>query len=283
MNLTSDFHIHTAHSCDSACLPMADLPAAASASGITTYGVSDHLHTPYNLPDVVASRRSFEALAREGFHFGIEISCVSTWELEELATGNYENPVYGLRSGGPAGADPAIGLTEQDITDLGIEYVIGGTHWPLYVELEPEIVTRDYHRQNMFLATHPLVDIVAHPWWWMGKWKQDDGTYPTDPWFDDFTRVPLSMHDEFAAAAVQHGTAVEINLSATLLNPGYPERFHYQYADYLAYLQGRGVQLSVGSDCHSATYAPPFARAAEMLAQAGVNTDNLWLPGQRTN
>jgi histidinol phosphatase-like PHP family hydrolase len=184
--------------------------------------------------------------------------------------------VYGVRAGGPASAPLAIGLSQEHIDRYGITFVVAGTHWPMYVPLERQAVIRDYHRQNMFLATHPLVDIVAHPWWWMGAWQGADGKYAAEPWFDDFGCIPRSMHDEFASAAVEHGAAVEINLSAMLLNPEYPERFARQYLDYLAYLKSRRVPLSIGSDCHSAHYDADFARAGALLDSVGISEHDLW-------
>jgi histidinol phosphatase-like PHP family hydrolase len=277
VTLTCDWHIHTRNSCDQASLEVAHLVEAAAHLGVRDYGIADHLHTPYNLPDLEASRREYLSVnPSPRFHFGVEVSCVSVWELEEVAKGTYPNPVYGIRTGGPPGAALAIGLAPQEKVRLGIEYVVGGTHWPMYVPAERDAVIRDYHRQNLFLATHPLVDIVAHPWWWMGSWKDPDGCYRGDPWLDDFGKIPAAMHDEFAAAAVQHGTAVEINLGATLLNRAYPPSFGEQYAEYLAYLKSRGVCLTLGSDCHAPHYAPDFARAARLLEAVGIRDHELW-------
>jgi histidinol phosphatase-like PHP family hydrolase len=278
MPLTADWHIHTEHSCDGACIPMPTLVREAAAMGIADFGVTDHLHTPYNLPDVRASRQAFDALSPSPrMHFGVEVSCVSQWELDEVAAGRHAQPTYGVRSGGPAGGALAIGLTADDIAAFGIKFVVGGAHWPLYVPLEREAVIRDYHRQNLFLATHPLVTIVAHPWWWMGAWQDADGMYRTDPWFDDFGRIPRGMHDEFAAAAREPGTVVEINLEAILCNGGYPDGFRRQYLDYLASLAAAGVTLSLGSDCHSAHYTDmPFATAAALLATVGLDDTRLW-------
>jgi len=278
MQITTDWHIHTSDSCDSASLPMAEIPPAAARHGFVAYGVTDHIHTPCNLPDLIASRAAWEACdPPPHFHFGVEVSCVSTWELDQLARGLAEPATYGLRSGGPPGAAPAIGLTAEHLADLRVEYVVAGTHWPLYVPLEPEAVTRDYHRQNMFLATHPLVDIVAHPWWWHGHWQSVTGLFDTDPWFDDFGRIPTSMHDEFAAAAMEHGTAVEVNLAAMLLNPLYAEGFRRRYVDYLADLHRRGVTLSLGSDCHTPRYDDIcLDEAVAMLEAAGLGQVAWW-------
>ena len=256
---------------------MADLVSGALRLGIEDYGVTDHLHTPYNLPDLESSRTEFDALpANPRFHFGVEVSCVSQWELDEIRKGDRDRPVYGIRSGGPAGAAPAIALTAEHMERFGIEYVVAGTHWPLYVPFEREEIIRDYHRQNLFLACHPLVDIVAHPWWWMGHWKEPDGMYPGKPWFDDFGHIPESMHAEFAAAAVQHDTKVEINVGACLLSPNYPESFLRQYVEYLAALRERGVQFTIASDCHASQYEPPFERAESVLEQAGFREKDFW-------
>jgi len=277
MGITSDWHIHSRNSCDEASLAIHDLISQAPGLGILDFGVTDHIHTPLNLPDLEASRAEF--LANDPsprFHFGVEVSVVSKWELAELARGEHERPVYGLRSGGPPGAEPAIGIAEDHLRRLSVEYVVGGTHWPLYVPLERESVIRDYHRQNLFLATHPLVDIVAHPWWWMGHWKSADGRYLGDPWLDDFGKIPASLHDEFAAAVLEHSKGVEINIGAMLMNPTYPSTFPGQYVEYLAGLKARGVRLSLGSDCHSPRYAPDLAAVERLLATVGLRDEDLW-------
>jgi histidinol phosphatase-like PHP family hydrolase len=283
MRITSDWHIHSRHSCDGACLPVENLLSESRALGITDFGLTDHVHTPYNLADVRRSRADFDRfLADPHAHFGIEASCVSQWELDEVAAGRHADPVYGVRTGGPPGGPLAIGVTGQDLERHGVEFVVAGTHWPMYVPIEREAVIRDYHRQNMFLALHPLVDIVAHPWWWHGHWQDADGMFSGDPWFDDFGRIPRSMHDEFASAAKAAGTAVEINLHAILLCAVYPERFKRQYAEYLAMLKEAGVSLSIGSDCHSAHYHCDLQRAAAMLEEVGIREHDLWrLPPRR--
>lgn len=283
MKIVSDWHIHSRNSCDEARLTVSDLVREAEEKGIRDFGLTDHVHTPYNLPDLARSRAEFlAATPSPRFHFGVEVSCVSQWEIGEIAGGRHENPVYGVRSGGQAGCALAIGITAEDLVEYRIEYVVAGTHWPLYVPMERQAIIRDYHRQNMFLATHPLVDIVAHPWWWMGYWMDKDGNYPAEPWFDDFRVIPRSMHNEFAAAAVESGTAVEINAGANLLNPNYPESFAPRYLEYLAELQSQGVRLSIGSDCHDAHYTADFEKIGRMLESAGIAED-IWCLAPRTS
>ncbi|MCC6445818.1 MAG: hypothetical protein IT210_20485 [Armatimonadetes bacterium] len=277
MPIRSDWHIHTRNSCDEAALTVRDLLAGAAACGISDFGITDHVHTPYNLLDIEAARREFDAACPPASaHFGVEISCVSEWELEKIARGEVERPVYGIREGGPAGAELAVGLPEEERRRLGIEYVVAGVHWPLYVPYEADAITRDYHRQLLFLACHPMVTIIAHPWWWMGRWRDTDGIYRSDPWLDDFTRIPAAMHREFSEAVRANGKAVEINLGAMILNPTYTERFRWQYGEYLAALQSEGVTLSIGSDCHDAIYGSDFDRAEQILERLGIDMSILW-------
>ena len=284
MKITSDWHIHSTSGCDAIIsgkgVTMSEIVAGAGGKGIVDFGATDHFHTPFNLPEIRGSREEYLACGPgPRFHFGVEVSCISEWELREIAAGRGpDNPVHGLREGGPAGRALAIGLTEKDVEELGIEYVIGGTHWPMYVPFEREALIHDYHRQNMFLATHPLVDIVAHPWWFHSMYWKTNKCPKGEPWFDDFGWIPKSMHQEFAAAAIEHDTAIEINVLAVLLKDEslYPARFKRRYLDYLSELQGRGVKLSIGSDCHDSYSLIDFDRAATMLDSAGIREKDLW-------
>lgn len=276
--------MHSRNSCDGACATVRDLVADAEAKGITDFGLTDHLHTPATLPDIAASRAEYlDSDPSPRFHFGVEVSVVSRWELEEIAAGHQADQTYGLRGMEPPGAPFAIVLTAEHVAEYGIEYVVGGAHWPLGVPTERDAVIANYHHQNMFLATHPLITIVAHPWWWMGAWQDGDGRYRTKPWFDDFGVIPQSMHDEFAAAAVERGKVVEINLSANLLNAEYPAGFVFQYLEYLAALQAHGVALAIGSDVHEAHYAPDLERSAELLASVGLAEADRWCLAPRSS
>ncbi|MBR2722883.1 MAG: hypothetical protein IKB77_01005, partial [Lentisphaeria bacterium] len=75
MKLNQDFHIHTHCSCDSANGEIPYLVETVESLGIKHYGISDHLHTRFNLPDIEIARREFlEYGKKDNFHFGIEIS-----------------------------------------------------------------------------------------------------------------------------------------------------------------------------------------------------------------
>lgn len=277
MNISSDWHIHSRNSCDEANLTVADLIRETAELGVLDYGLTDHLHTPYNLPDIVSSREEYLACdPSERFHFGVEVSCVSQWEIDEIATGRYDKPTYGLREGGPADGPLAIGITGEDVKNLGIEYVVGGAHWPIYVPRQREAIIRNLHRQNLFMATHPLVTIIAHPWWWCVS-AQDKTTYAAELWFDDFSVIPRSIHDEFAAAVLEHGKVVELNFMGVLFSPDYPKHYIPQHLEFLAELKSRGIPLAMGSDCHTAHYyETDFETASNLLDQFGFTEEDFW-------
>jgi len=279
MKITCDLHLHSRHSCDTRKGSMEELVAQAKTYGLKEVGFADHLHTPFNLPDLVASREEFLTLSCcFPVHFGCEVSCVSQWELDEIAAGKVTNPVYGIREGGPPGGPMAIGLTLTEKQKLGIEYVIGGVHWMLYEPVEPEEAIRSYHRQNLFLASHPLVDIIAHPWWWQGAWRDSNSQYHTYPWFDDFHRIPRQLHEEFIRTVKKYGKKVEINLSAMLLNPRYSEHFKGQYLEYLQLLKEKGIRFTIGSDCHGSYHSLDMEKAQAYLEAAGFSEEDFWRP-----
>jgi histidinol phosphatase-like PHP family hydrolase len=235
---------------------VAELVVRAAELGIGDYGLTDHCDQPHEQRTIRAARLEF--LAANGgprFHFGAEASCVLQGEL-----------------GGPL----ALDLSAEEVAELEIEYVIGSVHSPLCAEMEREAVIRDNFRQLMFLAMHPLVDIIGHPWWWIRGWQDADGRFTGKPWFDDFHVVPQSMHEEFAAAAVAQGTAVEVNAATMVMNPAYPPEFNRAYLEYLARLKERGVRLSIGSDWHGAQYGNDFEKAEAALATVGIVDGDFW-------
>ncbi|MHB9134117.1 MAG: hypothetical protein ACYDBB_23855 [Armatimonadota bacterium] len=259
---------------------MARVSADVAAAGITHYGITDHLNSVMSLPWLATGRQDFDTLPfSPNRYFGVEVTCLREYDLWMNEEAGDNGIIWGKWPDGPV-SPITIYLPPGLIDQLGISYVVGGAHWPLNCTepQAPEAVIRSYHEQNLFLATHPLVDIVAHPWWWMGAWQDADYQYRSYPWLDDFRRIPLSMHDEFAAAAVQHGTAVEISAGAILLNPFYPSTFRQQYLDYLAYLKERGVSFSLATDSHAPDYYACLGEIEDDLDWLGLREEELWRP-----
>ena len=81
MIIEDDWHIHSEHSCDGACMKMESLVTGVVEKGIMRYGVTDHIHTPFNYPDIINSKKAYDINYTEDFYFGVEVSSVSQWEL----------------------------------------------------------------------------------------------------------------------------------------------------------------------------------------------------------
>jgi histidinol phosphatase-like PHP family hydrolase len=255
-----------------------DLVTGAAKRGIVDFGVSDHLTTPKQFEDIDNSRAEFLTIPNSGhFHFSVEISTLSKWEIEKMESEGCGDRNFGIREGGPTDAEPSTVLTPEIYEKYGFAYVVGGVHFPLYVPWERDAVIRSYHRQNMHLATHPLITIVAHPWWFCGHWQNSDGIYDGDPWFDNFSgRIPRSMHDEFAAAVIENEKKVEINIDSFVVNPMFTDTFKRDYGDFLADLKSRGATFSIGSDCHEEQYEVNFEKAEAYLDDIGITEEDLW-------
>ncbi len=252
-------------------MKMDSLVKGAAVNGIERYGITDHIHTQYNYPDILNSKKAYKENQDEGFFFGIEVSCVSEWELNLISSGFvYDNITYGIRQGGPRNGPLAIAINEEFIKSHDIKFVVAGTHWPMYVEPVSSELIKDYHRQNMFLSQHGLVDIVAHPWWCLGPCENS--------WINDFSLIPQSMHREFAASCIENNKLVEINLSAMLLTIRYSEKFKKEYIEYLVFLKELGVHFSIGSDCHNEFYDIDFTKASSMLESAGFTGNEFFSP-----
>lgn len=277
MTISCDWHAHSRHSpCGKPDTTLASIRSGMREAGVARGGVTDHLHCDRNIPALEAARREYDALdSRDGFHFGVEVSCLREYDLERNREAGPDAHIYGVWDEGAEGP-LALYLPDDLCERLGFEYVIGGAHWPLGAPLNREAVIRSYHRQNLFLAQHPRVDTIAHPWWWMGAWQDDDGRYRTLPWLDDFRCIPRAMHDEFAAAVRENGKLVEINAGAILLNESYPPSFRPQYLEYLAMLKEAGVRFAIGSDAHDVGYLPRVKLIAADLDAVGITASDLW-------
>lgn len=272
MRILFDCHVHTRRSpCGNAEASIAGLAPRIAAAGTPRWGLADHLFTERNVPDLEALRAEYDALSdRTNIVFAVEASVLRDWDIAETAK---DGNIWGWRAGGPAGTLDLY--LPQELRDrLGFQYVIAGAHWPLGAAMRRMAVVRDYHRQNMLLATHPQVDIVAHPWWWRTSFTTSCRLPLPFRWLEDFSIIPQSMHDEFSAAVRQHGKRVELNAS-NITTANYTERWHEQYLEYLVRLREDGCRFATGSDSHSAEYTAPQAMLP-ILEKAGFTQDDLW-------
>ncbi len=288
MAITSDWHIHTHCSCDSACMDFEALVKSAKECGITDFGVSDHYHTRLQEQDIANGHKEFEKTIeahpelRGHFHFGIEATIISEWEIEKILAGDYvgikEAPTYGVRIGGPKNAPVTLDFGDEFIEKYGIEYVVSGVHWPMYCDTDRDSLLKEYHRQYMFAATHPYTTILAHYMWYdsglfKNLWEIKDAKNP----FIDFSTVPVSMLDELKAALLEYNTAFELNLGGIVLAPSLPDSFKDEYLGWAADLQKSGVVLAAGSDSHAAALcSSDYEQSNKMFEHYGIDTSKFF-------
>lgn len=284
MAIKSDWHIHTKHSCDSACMEYETLVSEMKKLGIKDYGVSDHYHTRIQEADIAASRKDYEATMEkhpelEGhFHFGIEATIISKWEVDKIARGDYKGvPTYGFRTGGPANAPVTFDFDEEFLDKYKIEYVVSGMHWPMYCDTDLQSVLKEYHRQYMFAATHPYTKILAHYLWFDLNLFTKVWNLPNykDP-FLDFSVIPQGMKSELKAAMSENNVAFELN--SGFFGNAYPEHFLSSYLDWVSELQSSGVQISMGSDCHTEKVSDrcDYSKIDELCTKHGINTSDFF-------
>ena len=272
MEIRQNLHIHSHNSCDSACASLRDIVTDMQALGVKDFALTDHLHTRFNLPDIIAARQEFLALGNiPGFRFGIEVTCATAWECEKIRKRDYAScytttvnghkfqtmtPIDGIMFDGPPGGELCVDLTEEEVRELGIELVVGGVHKPNYTPLEEQPMIRDYFRQTMYLIEHPLVDVLAHPWdglcFWSCDWiglGRDRSKYN----YQSLAHIPESMTGEIAAALKQYGKPAEIN---TCWLKSYDEAYNRKWWEIMTSWRESGVKFTFGNDQHSAHPKP---------------------------
>lgn len=292
MIIKNDFHIHSHCSCDSASASIADILNEGRAAGLDHIGVSDHLHTRFNLPDIEIAREEFLQLnADSHFHFGLEITCATAWECEKIAKRDFAScftyeikgipfqtmtPIDGIMYGGPAGGPLQIDITEEDIKRLGIEYIIGGVHKPNYTEQEPKSMIDDFFNQTAFMIKHPFIDIIAHPWSGLSFWS---GYYivtknPADRDSSVYYKIPQEYWDELGKLFVEYHKFAEINFGFT-----YGSDICDFYMNQLAKWREKGVKFTYGSDLHDDHYnLEKLDRVNMILKQYGFSADDFDIP-----
>lgn len=117
---------------------------------------------------------------------------------------------------------------------------------------------------------------LPSPWWGgnnlIALLSRDDG----EPWFDDFTVIPQSIHDEFAAAVKDNDKCVEQSLTF-FYNKALTDSFKHQYAEYMRGLFEAGVPLTIGSDSH-VDYLNYQEQVAKHIAPVGLTASDFSTP-----
>lgn len=277
----SDWHIHTDASYD-AKLPLETLIAAAKEQNLRGFGIADHLN--YNdesfWSNIRQSAENFHRLKDQfpNMRLGVELTPVAKPHYDYIAkTGSREGYVP------PVQAEPygiELAGTKEELMTLGIQYAVGASHWRVDVpdmdlKDSAEAQIREWHRQQMYLACDERVTILGHPW------------ACNDTWFEDFSIVPASMHDELAAALLENGKYAECNVGMFTARDTSKGNFRHQYAEFLRFLFEKGIPITYGSDCHGKPdpiYPDERMNAWKYLEAAGfkdgdfseLSDDKLW-------
>lgn len=278
----SDWHIHTNASYDASLL-VPHLLEKAKEGGIKSLGITDHVNFPFMVPHLEKSRRQFLENRQEGFHFGVELSTVPKSQYEFALKHNadpenrktwfkgYMHPIFKKEG-------IALSLSEEELYKYQVEYVVGGAHWAFCKSLKRDKIIRNYHDQQMYLAQNKSVDIIAHPWWVYYEMWVKNGLME-GPWFDDFSRIPQSMHNEFAAAALENNKLIELNTDF-FVSSMYSEKFKIQYAEYIASLYEKGLKITIGSDLHD-EYEVHHEIVSRYMKPLGFSKDSFFVPNFR--
>lgn len=248
----SDWHIHTEASYDAE-LKVPDLIERAKQNGIKQYGITDHVNYPFMVKHLERSRDLYLANKTEGFHLGVELTtlpksqydfalkhpadadCRKTWLR------GYIPPIF-KKDG------IALSLSDEELERCQVEYVVVGAHWSFALRQSRKAAIKSYREQQLFIAQQKCVDIIAHPWWiYMAIFVKDG--MQAGPWFDDFSIIPQSIHEEFASAVLENKKIVELNTDF-FVSESYTEHFKRQYAEYICMLHEKGIPISIGSDLH---------------------------------
>jgi histidinol phosphatase-like PHP family hydrolase len=158
-------------------------------------------------------------------------------------------PIDGIMYGGPAGGPLQLDITEEDVRQLGIEYLIGGVHKPNYTDQNPEDMIDDFFNQSCFLIRHELIDILAHPWCMLEFWSTWKIVTGEPLNYGAFEKIPQEYWDEMAKLMIENQTLAEINLDFRM-----PENIFHLYMSQLSAWREKGVKFTYGSDLHIAPY-----------------------------
>ena len=126
-----------------------------------------------------------------------------------------------------------------------------------------DVFIKDWYRQQLWLANDERVTILGHPWY-----------SGAGLWYEDFSVIPKSMHEEIGAALIENGKYVECNTDV-ICSPKTSEKFRYQYAEFLREYFERGIRITVGSDSHN-SYRDHSAEIEKYLAAAGFKDGDFY-------
>ena len=185
-------------------------------------------------------------------------------------------PIDGVMYGGPANGPLMIDITAEDITRLGIEYVIGGVHKPNYTEQTIPDMIDDFFNQSCYLLNHELVDILAHPWDGLPFWSGYSivSKNPADRHPEAFLQIPQEYWDELAHLLTANNKLAELNCCNLFFED---KKIAHFLMEKMTEWKEKGVKFTFGSDIHSPDY-PETDDVSDLLTEYGFTEEDFGLP-----
>ena len=279
--IRSDWHIHSEFSYDSK-LPISDILSETEKLGFEKVGITDHVN--YNescyldvVPAVAGALSSLKEQNPElqkKIVLGVELTPINKPEFDYLAKYKTREGFTPALSEKPL--DIELAMSKEEMLSHGVRYAVCAAHWRADVAdknapASKDELIREWHRQQMWLAVDERTTVLGHPWY-----------HGRGVWYDDFSVIPRSMHNEFAAALLENNKYLECNYGVICAYNS-TEKFRNQYAEYLREMFECGIKITYGSDSHN-RYNPDVKKAEEYLARAGfkdgdvteIREEDLW-------
>lgn len=246
---TYDFHMHTKYlRCANETMEVNAIDRECRRLGMEAIGITDHLNQRGQLElhrSILADIRRLDTDLP--VYFGVELNF----------TGEGQGFVF----------------DEEIKASYGFQYAIGGIHQTYVEQFDLTKVIEIQHRHHLLTCENPLVDALVHPYWFNGSEFKAKGF----PEFGSVALVPEALTRELAAAAVETGTAIEINAGANLY--GRSEDYRKAYADYVAILAEAGVKFLLASDAHAIDHLARVRMAWGLADRLHLTDDQIWRPG----
>jgi len=244
-----DFHIHTALSaCANDAMTLEAIVTGCERVGCESIGITDHL-APDGHERNSSIRKEIEALTTPvKVYLGAEVGYA--WKLETHA------------------------MTAEQKAEYGFQYAIGSHHSTYLKEYDLAKIVRVQHQYHLKTCEQSSIDILGHPW----RFLYESFTRAGWPWIDTMKCVPESMTRELARAAIETGTAIEINTTSNLCMKFQPESYFEEYVDYIAILAEEGVTFSLGSDAHELDEFETIKLAWDVVDRLGIPDERIWHP-----
>ena len=242
-----------------------------------------HLHTHYlgcadetmTIPNIVrkAENLGLEKIAITDHRWGddpLNKHRLIRGDLQQVDTD--VETIFGVEvdSCGPATA--GVTISEQEIDDLGFEFIVGGVHGSYFDQPDPEGVIELQQELMLDVARHPLVEVLAHPWSFMGR----DFASGVLDWMTDMSRIPEDYAKQLGAVAAEHNTAVEANAGAIWIRDEYSEQFVADYEKYLRSVAAEGAKIAICSDAHNINRIASCKIAGRAVRELGIPPAQLY-------